>query len=287
MSPASERGRLFLVATPIGNLEDVTLRALRVLREADGILAEDTRRTLGLCAHHGIASPVRRLDEHATSARIEEVARELAGGARLALVTDAGSPLVSDPGAALVRAAAERGVRVEPIPGPSAPIAALGLAGFGGAFEFVGFLPRGGRERTDAIAKLRAQPACIVLFESPHRVGPTLAELASVLGPERPAVVCRELTKLHEEAARGSLASLAVRFSEGTLGEITVVIGPDPRAGAPVELDAAALDAAIERGLSAGESARDLARALSEDLGVPRKDVYERILARRAARGGP
>jgi 16S rRNA (cytidine1402-2'-O)-methyltransferase len=277
----TERGRLFLVATPIGNLEDITLRALRILRECDGILAEDTRRTHGLCAHHGIATNVQRLDEHASPERIDEVAAQLAGGARFALVTDAGSPLVSDPGAALVRAAVRRGVRVEPIPGPSAPIAALGLAGFAGPFELVGFLPRSGTERKDALARLSRQPATIVLFESPNRIGQTLGDLGAALGQERPAVVCRELTKLHEEAVRGTLAELAGRFAEGALGEITVVVGPDPSAGQARAIEASELDAAIDRGLSAGESARDLAKALSEDLGLSKKVVYERILTRR------
>ncbi len=282
------RGKLSLVATPIGNLEDITLRALRILGSADAVLAEDTRRTRGLLTHHGLSTRLESVHEHTSPEKIEVLTKLLEGGAHYALVTDAGSPLVSDPGAALLSACVARGVAVEAIPGPSAPIAALSVAGFSvPSFEFLGFLPRSGSKRTQALSRLSQQPGAIVLFESPNRVGDTLADLAAALGPTRKAALCRELTKLHEEVARGTLAELAARFSEGTLGEVTLVIAPDEHAGEPLPLDEADLDACIDRGLLANESARDLAKALSEQLKIPKRDVYERILLRRGPKGSP
>lgn len=276
-------GKLSLVATPIGNLEDITLRALRILREADAVLAEDTRRTRGLLTHHGIGTRLISVHEHTGEAKIDALADELAGGARYALVTDAGSPLVSDPGAALLTACVARGVTVEAIPGASAPIAALSVAGFAvPSFEFVGFLPRSGPERAEAIERLRAQAGAIVLFESPNRLHDTLVELDAALGVDQPAAVCRELTKLHEEVARGSLSELSERFSGEVLGEITLVIAPNARRGAAAEVGEAELDAKIDAGLAAGQTARDLSRTLAELLGLPKKAVYERILTRRA-----
>jgi 16S rRNA (cytidine1402-2'-O)-methyltransferase len=283
-SSAAPRGKLSLVATPIGNLEDVTLRALRVLREADAVLAEDTRRSYVLLSHHGIRTRLVSVHEHTTPDKVAALADEIEAGARYALVTDAGSPLVSDPGAALLALCAARGLSIEPIPGPSAPIAALSVAGFEvPSFEFLGFLPRHGPERAETIERMRAQPGAIVLFESPHRLSATLAELASALGPETPAAVCRELTKRHEEVRRASLSALAEHFSGEVLGEITLVIAPDPLRGAPADVGEAELDAKIEAGLASGESAKDLSRRLAELLRLPKKSVYERILKSRRA----
>ncbi len=282
-APASGTpGTLFVVATPIGNLEDITLRALRVLREADAVLAEDTRRTRGLLTHHGVRTRVDSLHEHTAEEKVEDLADRVAGGACFALVTDAGTPLVSDPGAALVRACVARGVRVEPIPGPSAPIAALTCAGFAvPSFEFLGFLPRSGQKRAQAIARITAQSGAVVLFEAPGRIGETLADLAAAM-PARSAALCRELTKLHEEIVRGSLSELAAALAtREVLGEITLVVAPlelgDEAAAAP---DPATLEVEIDALLGRGESARDTARTIGEAHGLPKREAYARVLAR-------
>ena len=265
-------GRLSVVATPIGNLEDITLRALRTLKEADAILAEDTRRTKTLCAHHGVATPLRSFHAHTADSKIDSLVEELAGGAHLALVTDAGTPLVSDPGASLVQRAAEAGVRVEPIPGPSAPLAALSAAGLRvDTFRFEGFLPRSGGRRTRAIEALLSSRDATVLFESPRRVAATLSDLARV-APDRPAALGRELTKRHEEIVRGTLRELAARFAEATLGEITIVI--EGAASAPVEVD---LDAARERAaelVAEGARTKDAAARLAAETGLSKSQAY-------------
>ncbi len=279
-------GRLFIVATPIGNLEDITLRALRTLREADAVLAEDTRHTRTLLTHHGIATRLIALHAHTPAPRVTELAEQLAAGATFALVTDAGTPLVSDPGAELVRAAIAANVPITPIPGASAPLAALVASGLAApSFEFVGFLPRSGGKRRDRLARLARASGALVLFESPNRLAATLGDLAAVFG-DRPLAVCRELTKLHEEVARGTASELAARFAEGARGEITIVIGatsdPDPDAEA---LDETAVERAIDALLEDGESARDIADRLAASTGQPRREIYQRVLARRASRG--
>ncbi|MDQ3032965.1 MAG: 16S rRNA (cytidine(1402)-2'-O)-methyltransferase [Myxococcota bacterium] len=278
------RGRLSVVATPIGNLEDITLRALRTLREADVILAEDTRRTLNLCRHHSIGTPLRSFHAHTPRAKVDSLVEEMRGGARLALVSDAGTPLVSDPGAELVRAAAEAGIPVEPIPGASAPIAALVASGLSApSFEFVGFLPRGGGRRTRALAAIAKARGAVILFEAPSRIAATLRDLASVLGPERRAAVCRELTKMHEEIARDTLEALAARYAGGTLGEITLVIAaPDTP---PEEEREPASDEEILEWLDAEAlGTKEAADRLAQREGIPRKDAYKRVLALATAR---
>lgn len=278
-STSGPRGRLSIVATPIGNLEDLTLRALRTLREADAILAEDTRRTSILCRHHGVATPLRSFHAHTPAARVAELVDELRGGARLALVSDAGTPLISDPGAELVRAASEAGVRVESIPGASAPIAALVASGLAApSFEFVGFLPRGGGRRQEALAGIARARGAVVLFEAPSRVAATLRDLGRVLGGARRAAVCRELTKVHEEIARGTLDALAARFAEGARGEITIVVSapdvPPQDEREPVD------DDEILRWLDdEGLGTKDAADRLAEREAIARKDAYRRVLA--------
>jgi len=296
-------GTLYLVATPIGNLEDVTLRALRVLREADLVLAEDTRRTRVLLDRHGIAARPVSLHAHNESARVARVLATLAAGGRVALVSDAGTPLVSDPGEKLVSAVIAAGQRVEAIPGASAVLAALAVAGLPTAgFAFVGFLPRRAGARDAWLRAWRERPETLVLFESPKRVGATLARLGDVLG-DRPACVARELTKLHEEVARGTLASLAGKFSTGARGEVTIVVGGAPyetAAGAAPGLDVgadpgadrgealdAALDAEIAAQLAAGEATRAIAARLSHVFGLPRREVYARALELRTRDRGP
>lgn len=285
------RGRLSIVATPIGNLEDITLRALRVLREADRILAEDTRRTRILCTHHGITRPLRALHAHSAPREIERAIAELERGEHLALVTDAGTPLVSDPGAELVRAARERGLDVQAVPGPSAVLAALAVSGIAcDTFRFLGFLPRSGRRRQDALALLRSDPSTSVLFESPQRLRATLDDLAACLPETRAVAVCRELTKLHEEVVRGSAAELREHFAAGARGEITIVIAghddDEPRvadAAEPPAEDDASLDARIRAQLEAGLSVRDVVKLLSATSSLPRKALYARVQASKTA----
>jgi 16S rRNA (cytidine1402-2'-O)-methyltransferase len=225
--PDTTRGRLSVLGTPIGNLEDITLRALRILREADGILAEDTRRTRVLCRHHGIDTPLSSFHAHSSPDKLKRVVDNLRGGAHLVLVTDAGTPGVSDPGVRLARAASDADIPVEAIPGPSALTAALSAAGIAcDPFRFVGFLPRAGGKRRRALESIATETGATVVFESPHRLHRTLEELASLLGDAREAAVCRELTKLHEEVVRGTLRELSDHFAPGTRGEITLVIAP-------------------------------------------------------------
>lgn len=270
-------GVLSIVATPIGNLEDVTLRALRVLREADAILAEDTRRTRALLARHEIPARVRSLHAHTPEAELERIVGELEGGARLALVTDAGTPLVSDPGARLAELAAARGVRIEPIPGPSAVLAALAAAALPfSSFTFVGFLPRSGKRRREAIERIARSPDAVVLFEAPSRLHGTLEDLAAAIG-DRPAAVCRELTKMHEEIARGTCVELASRFEGQVRGEVTIVIGATEH---EVEVEPASLEPRIDELVKSGARATDIAKVLASESGIPRAEVYRMVLER-------
>ncbi len=279
------RGTLFVVATPIGNLGDVTLRALEVLAAVPLVAAEDTRMTRRLLARHAV--PARLVSYHArnAAARGPELLAHLRGGADLALVTDAGTPLVSDPGAELVAAWAGEGGSVVPLPGPSAVLAALVAAAVAGPrWSFEGFLPRAGRERRARLERLAADPRTAVLFEAPGRLAATLADLAAACGPDRPAAVCRELTKLHEEVRRGSLGELSAAVADGALaarGEIVVVVG-DAATGRPGAVDGGpADDAALARarseverlattGIARGEAARRVAAA----TGIPRRRLY-------------
>jgi 16S rRNA (cytidine1402-2'-O)-methyltransferase len=275
-------GTLSVVATPIGNLEDVTLRALRRLREADLVLAEDTRRTRTLLDRHGIHARPRSLHAHNEAARIREVLDALAAGSRVALVSDAGTPLVSDPGERLVAAVLDAGFPVEPVPGPSAVLAALTASGLPAVpFAFLGFLPRRKSERAARLAAWRGRPETLVVFESPRRAAATLAELASALGGERPACLARELTKLHEELRRGTLAELARATPAGLRGEVTIVVGGDSPGAAPVAVEAPDLDGEIRRRLAAGEGSRTIARELAARRGLARREVYARTLALR------
>lgn len=267
-------GTLFVVGTPIGNLQDLSARALQTLREVDGVICEDTRHTRNLLTRHGLAPALHSLPAFAEAQRTGPLVEKLLGGRSLALVTDAGMPGVSDPGALLVRAAAEAGVRVVPIPGPSAVLAAIAGSGLqAGRFTFLGFLPRKGTARRELIEASRRLPAALVLFESPRRLHDTLLELAELLG-ERQACVARELTKLHEELARGTLLQLAQRFSGEVLGEVTIVI-EGAAAEEPEPLDP---DDALRAALSGGASVKDAAREVAEALSLPRREVYQRAL---------
>jgi 16S rRNA (cytidine1402-2'-O)-methyltransferase len=269
-------GAVYVVATPIGNLEDLSPRALRVLREVSCIACEDTRRTARLCARFEV--PTRRvsLHEHNERRRTPELLARLGRGESLALVSDAGTPLVSDPGARFIRAAIEAGHRIVPVPGPSAVLAALVASGLcAGPFTFIGFLPRKGPERRARLAELGHALGTLVLFEAPGRVRATLRELARALG-DREVVVARELTKRFEELQRGRLESLEL---EEPRGEVTLVV-EGARARAPDAGDDADMTEEIDRLLALGQSPRDVARELAARTGTPRSRIYARVLER-------
>jgi 16S rRNA (cytidine1402-2'-O)-methyltransferase len=268
---------LAVCATPIGNLDDVTLRVLAELREADVVLAEDTRRTRVLLDRHGIEA--RRLvsyHEHNEATRVAELLPRLEAGERVALVSDAGLPAVSDPGARLVRGALDAGVPVTVLPGPSAVETALVASGLvADRYTFLGFLPRRAGELARVWARLATSDAPAVAFESPQRLPATLASLAAV-APEREAAVCRELTKRFEEVARGTAAALAARFSESPRGEITLVFGPAPPSAGSTEADEAL--AAVAALVEAGTPRRVAAEVVARLTDVPRNDLYRGTL---------
>ncbi|MBW2278106.1 MAG: 16S rRNA (cytidine(1402)-2'-O)-methyltransferase [Deltaproteobacteria bacterium] len=268
-------GTLLVVATPIGNLEDITLRALKCLERAQVIAAEDTRVTRKLLTRHRVDTPLVSFREQNATRAIPQLLAHLEHGHDVALVSDAGTPSISDPGEQLVRAAAEAGYRVSPIPGPSALAAVLSVAGLAGdGVRFIGFLPRTGKRRRERLAVLAEDPACTVLYEAPTRLGKTLLELAAACGDERHAVVARELTKVHEEIARGPLVELVQRFSGPVKGEIAIVVaGAD---GVDIEnLSEERLLELVQQKIEAGQSAKDVAKNLAPALGLPRKRIYQ------------
>jgi 16S rRNA (cytidine1402-2'-O)-methyltransferase len=269
---------LHIVATPIGNLGDLGPRAGDTLRRADRILVEDTRVTARLLRHIGAKVPMQRYDDHSSDAERARIVEQL-GDHAIALVSDAGTPLISDPGYKLVRAARAAGHAVHTVPGPSAAIAALTLAGLPtDRFLFAGFLPAKAKARSDAIGELATVRATLVLYESGARLADALAALADGLG-ERDAAVAREISKLHEECVTGTLGELAERYAGAPpRGEIVVVVGPP--AEAP-EADDAALDAALDEALQRLSPSRAAAE-VAERLGVPRKRAYARALERSA-----
>ncbi len=270
-------GALVVVATPIGNLGDLSPRAAEELTGAELICCEDTRRTGRLLAAVGIAgTKLRRVDEHTERAAVDDVLARVRSGGRVALVTDAGTPGVSDPGRLLVEAVAEAGLDVVVVPGPSAAIAALVGSGLPtDRFVFEGFLPRKGRDRRDRIAALAEERRTIVVYEAPPRLRATLGDLAEVLGGERRAVVGRELTKLHEEFVRGTLRQLVEWAADQPKGEIVLVIEGGPEAGEP---DDAAVIAALEARLAGGMTRRDAVVDVAGQLGAARRRVYDLAL---------
>jgi 16S rRNA (cytidine1402-2'-O)-methyltransferase len=270
---------LHLVATPIGNLRDITLRALETLAAADVIACEDSRVTRKLLDHYGITTPLTPYHEHNAAAARPKLLARMAAGEAIALVSDAGTPLISDPGFKLVRAACEAGLAVNAVPGPSAALTALAVAGLPtDRFFFEGFLPPKDGQRRTRIAELANIPATLILYESGPRIGRTLAALAEGLGT-RPAAVCRELTKLHEEVRRGDLAALARAYDEGDAevrGEFTVVVAPPAAdAGQP---DAGEVDALLRRALQHA-SVKDAVSDVAAVTGRPRREIYQRALA--------
>ncbi len=273
--PASTRGTLYVVATPIGNLGDITLRALEVLGSVAVVAAEDTRLTRRLWARHGLETPLVSFHAHSDSARTRELLARLAAGDDVAIVTDAGTPLVSDPGEDLVARWAVEGGVVVPIPGPSAVLAALVASGIPAPrWSFEGFLPRKGRERRERLARIAADERATVLFEAPGRTAGTLRDLAAVGGAERPAALCRELTKMHEEIRRGTLGSLAAGAAEREIrGEVTIVVSGAPAvADLSVDLDEGRrrVEAIVASGMRRAEAARQVAT----ETGLPRRDLF-------------
>jgi len=311
MASVDKRGTLYVVATPIGNLEDVTLRAIRVLGEVDLVAAEDTRRTRTLLGHLGIRKPMVSYYDAVERSRAPQLIERALAGHSIALVSDAGTPLISDPGHRLVRAAIDAGIQVVPVPGPSSPIALLSCAGLPpDRFTFVGFLPSSSSQRRRALRQLVERDETLVFLESPRRLAAALADMAAILG-ERGAAIGRELTKLHEEVMRGGLGELGARLAASGTGErlrgevVLAVAGRDARvaqaephgtphgtasgalrgagSGGPSGgcSDLAGLDSLLRPRLESGEAISALARAIAEETGLPRRAVYQRALALR------
>jgi len=299
-------GTLYIVATPIGNLEDITLRALRVLKEADLIAAEDTRHTRKLLSHFQIATPLIAYHAHSAEGRLELLLRRLTeDNQSIALVTDAGTPGVSDPGFDLVAGAVSAGVIVVPVPGASAALSALVASGLSPVrFAFEGFLPRTKSSRREKLANLASETRTLILYEAGNRTLETLADIARFFGPDRPAAVGREITKRHEEFVRGSLATVIAHFErEPPRGEITIVVGgrgqdgreseagePEGECGRqggavngvpgcpPFQKTEQVLPAALSAAIASGLSPRDAVKQVSRDLGLSRRDVYAAML---------
>lgn len=268
-------GRLLVVGTPIGNLGDLTPRAASALRDATVVACEDTRRTATLLRHAGSQVPMVAVHEHNEASRAVELVERMRAGATVALVTDAGLPVVSDPGGRIVVAAIDAGIAVEVLPGPSAVLTALVASGLPAeTFTFVGFFPRKRQERAALLARLAGTGGSVVGFESPNRLGGLLADLAAA-DPDRAVVVCRELTKLHEEVVRGTAAELATRFAGPVKGEVTVVIGPPAAAPADEGAVGRAVSLMLDAGLSPAKAAE-----LTAALGLAaRNAAYREALA--------
>jgi 16S rRNA (cytidine1402-2'-O)-methyltransferase len=268
-------GTLYIVATPIWNLEDITFRAVRILREVDQIACEDTRHTRKLLDRYGISKPLVSYHEHNEQSRSVELLRELEAGKNIALVTDAGTPLISDPGYRLVKSARDHGVAVSPVPGPAASVAALSASGLPtDSFVFLGFLPPKKGQRRKVLENWKATPATLVFYEAPHRVVETLQDIADTLGP-RPVVVARELTKIHEEFLRGTPAEiLAVLDKHPTLkGEVTLMVGK----GETPELDDKPLDSAVSELVEAGVPRMQALKTVARRRGLSKREVYKQL----------
>src|SRR5262252_7317341 len=276
-------GCLYLVATPIGNLEDITLRALRILKEADQIACEDTRHTQKLLNHYGIAKPLVSYHEHNEMTRAPELVLAMERGAQIALVSDAGMPLVSDPGYRLVTLSLRHHIGVVPVPGPSALLAALSASGLPNEeFLFAGFLPARSGERRRALERLRIEDRTIIFYEAPHRIEETLADAREVLG-DRPACLAREVTKLHEEFRRGTLSELAASLAERPArGEITLLIGPadpaDARAG--VDTSQSLSDRVEELIRQAKLDRKEALKLAAKERGLTRRAAYAQLVHR-------
>ena len=283
----SQPGTLYVVATPIGHLQDITLRALEVLRAVALVAAEDTRKTAQLLAHHGIATPRVSYHEHNETRRTPELLDRLRRGASIALVSNAGTPGISDPGFRLISAAAAEGLRIVPVPGPSAAAAALSVSGLPtDVFLFLGFLSKRGGKRRNQIKALASEGRTVVIYESPRRIRALIAELQEALGDRR-AVLAREMTKLHEEFLRGRLSTLqaALAGRDEIKGECTLLLaGAEAQPSLPRE----ALTEEIRRELASGtRTLSDLARELAQRYGLPKKSIYTEAMKIKAENNPP
>jgi 16S rRNA (cytidine1402-2'-O)-methyltransferase len=282
LTPMAESGLLapglYVVATPIGNLEDITLRAIRILNSVDLIACEDTRQTQKLLGHYDISTPTVSYHEHNEPERAAELGERLRSGARIALVSDAGMPAISDPGYRVVQAAIGAGVPVIPIPGPSAVISALAAAGLPtDSFRFHGFLPAKTGQRRTALQSLRGSETTEVFYEAPHRIEESLAEIVAALGPTRPVVIARELTKLHEEFLRGPAAELLERIrARPVKGEITLLIGKGsaPAVSQPAH-DLAQRVSELRK--EAGLNEKEALKAAAKEFGLSRSEAYREL----------
>ena len=275
-----ERGTLYIVATPIGNLEDITYRAVRILREVDLIAAEDTRHSRKLLAHFGISRPLTSYYDHNQNVKGEVVINKLLSGQNVALITDAGTPCISDPGYQLVLSAVNAGVRVVPVPGASAAIAALSVAGLPtDAFVFEGFLPARQGKRKDKLQQLRQETRVIIFYESPRRLQSTLADIASILD-DRNVVIARELTKIHEEFLRGSVSAIIEQLADREIrGEVVILVAPEFRREEKPELSLEKLlmGCLFDKKMTL----KDAVKLVAQETGAPRSSVYAEALALR------
>jgi 16S rRNA (cytidine1402-2'-O)-methyltransferase len=277
MTDHAQKGTLYVVATPIGNLEDITYRAVRVLREADLIACEDTRHTAKLLQHYGIDKPTVSYHEHNEAARAEELLAKLEQGFNVAQVSDAGMPGISDPGYRVIKLAIERGVQVVPVPGASALIAALAASGLPtDSFEFHGFLPAKSGQRRTLLESLREARNTVVVYEAPHRITETMKDIVELLGAERPVVLARELTKMHEEFVRGSAAEVLVRVQANEpKGEITLVIGRGEEQAAATKQSIVSRLEEIMREHNFDEN--NALKALAKEQGISKSEAYREL----------
>jgi 16S rRNA (cytidine1402-2'-O)-methyltransferase len=284
MGEQKKSGTLYVVATPIGNLEDITYRAVRVLKEADLIACEDTRHTAKLLTHYGIDKPTVSYHEHNEAARAEELVAKLEQGVNVAQVSDAGMPGISDPGYRVIKLAIERGVPVVPIPGASAMVAALAASGLPtDSFQFLGFLPARSGERRTMLESLREAQQTTVVYEAPHRIADTMKDIVELLGAERPVALARELTKVHEEFIRGSAAEVLWRVQEHELkGEITLVIGKSEGLAVATKKDIASRVEEIMREQQIDENAA--LKAIAKEQGISKSEAYRELQRSRSAR---
>jgi 16S rRNA (cytidine1402-2'-O)-methyltransferase len=275
-------GVLYLVATPIGNLEDITLRALRILREADQIAAEDTRHTQKLLSHYEISRPLVSYHEHNEVTRAPELVVALEQGAKIALVSDAGMPLVSDPGHRLVALCLRHRIPVVPVPGPSASLTALAASGLPNEeFLFVGFLPQRSGERRRALERLRIEDRTLILYEAPHRIAECVADAREILG-DRPACLARELTKVHEEFRRGLLSEIEQSLRERPAkGEITLLIGAGEAAAGAADSSQGLAERVDELMRQAKLDRKEALKLAAKERGLTRREAYDRVLEER------
>ncbi len=277
MADHEQKGTLYVVATPIGNLEDITYRAVRVLKEADLIACEDTRHTAKLLQHYGIDKPTVSYHEHNEASRAEELVAKLEQGLNIAQVSDAGMPGISDPGYRVIKLAIERGIQVVPAPGASALIAALAASGLPtDSFEFHGFLPAKSGQRRTLLERLRETRNTVVAYEAPHRIVETMRDIVELLGPERPVVLARELTKVHEEFVRGSAAEVLARVQANEpKGEITLLLGRGEERVAATKQNIVARLAEIMREQKLDENGA--LKVLAKEQGISKSEAYREL----------